>query len=172
MSMYTLFSHPVTVFLTSFIFFASWITKMGQKVVFLGMGGTIAGKARHPGDNVGYTAGQVDVADLLLAIPALTGILDGREMVVEQVAQMDSKDMDCNTPCPHSKTSPASPFRTDDPKQAHSAFAHPVAMKTCVLFFTVACAAFFASEADSQTFLPLPLAESVRIGSLEIPTKN
>lgn len=97
MSMHTLFSHPVTVFLTSFIFFASWITKMGQKVVFLGMGGTIAGMARHPGDNVGYTAGQVDVADLLLAIPALTGILDGREMVVEQVAQMDSKDMDCNT---------------------------------------------------------------------------
>ena len=45
-------------------------------------------------------------------------------------------------------------------------------MKTCVLFFTVACATFVASAADSQTFPPLPLAESARIGSLEISTKN
>jgi L-asparaginase len=92
--MYTLFSHPVTVFLTSFIFFASWIQKMSQKVVFLGMGGTIAGRASRPGDNVGYKAGQVGVADLLQCIPALQDILGKRTFASEQVAQLDSKDMD------------------------------------------------------------------------------
>ncbi|SFP42683.1 asparaginase [Variovorax sp. 770b2] len=60
-----------------------------RRVVVLGTGGTIAGKASSSGDNIGYTAGQVDVADLLGGIEAPGGI----ELIAEQVAQVDSKDM-------------------------------------------------------------------------------
>lgn len=59
------------------------------KIVVLGTGGTIAGTAASPGDNVGYTAAQLGVAQLLAAIPAL----QGRPLHTEQVAQLDSKDM-------------------------------------------------------------------------------
>lgn len=57
--------------------------------VILGTGGTIAGRASKPGDNVGYVAGQVTAQDLIAAVPALSGI----PLEVEQVAQIDSKDM-------------------------------------------------------------------------------
>lgn len=67
---------------------------MLNKVVFLGMGGTIAGTAAHAADNVGYRAAQVGVATLLDAIPALSQVLDGRGCISEQVAQVDSKDLD------------------------------------------------------------------------------
>jgi L-asparaginase len=60
-----------------------------RRVVVLGTGGTIAGKASSSGDNIGYTAGQVDVADLLGGIEAPEGIA----LIAEQVAQVDSKDM-------------------------------------------------------------------------------
>ncbi|SFP78345.1 L-asparaginase [Variovorax sp. OK605] len=60
-----------------------------RRVVVLGTGGTIAGKAASSGDNIGYTAGQVDVADLLGGIDAPAGVT----LVAEQVAQVDSKDM-------------------------------------------------------------------------------
>lgn len=63
------------------------------KVVVLGTGGTIAGTASTAGDNVGYTAAQVTVRDLLAAIPGLPRALGGRQLVTEQVAQVDSKDM-------------------------------------------------------------------------------
>ena len=66
---------------------------MHKKVVVLGMGGTIAGRSSQAGDNVGYKAGEVGVADLLAAIPALSGILGTVQLVAEQVAQIDSKDM-------------------------------------------------------------------------------
>jgi L-asparaginase len=59
-------------------------------IVILGTGGTIAGKAARANDNVGYVAGQVTVADLLHAVPSLAG----RALEAEQVAQLDSKDMD------------------------------------------------------------------------------
>ncbi|MDB5850529.1 MAG: L-asparaginase [Rhodoferax sp.] len=62
------------------------------KVVVLGTGGTIAGTAATQGDNIGYTAAQVGVAQLLEAIPALQQL--GFAVVTEQVAQVDSKDMD------------------------------------------------------------------------------
>jgi L-asparaginase len=55
-------------------------------VVILATGGTIAGS----GDDVGYTAGQVGVAQLVSAVPALAA----RALEYEQVAQLDSKDMD------------------------------------------------------------------------------
>jgi L-asparaginase len=60
-----------------------------RRVVVLGTGGTIAGRAASSGDNIGYTAGQVGVADLLGGIEAPEGVT----LVTEQVAQVDSKDM-------------------------------------------------------------------------------
>lgn len=59
------------------------------RFVVLGMGGTIAGRARQAGDNVGYEAGQVRVEDLAAGLPALAGL----DIRFEQVAQIDSKDM-------------------------------------------------------------------------------
>lgn len=64
-----------------------------KKVVVLGTGGTIAGKASHASDNIGYTAAQVGVAELLAHVPGMAGVLAGRRLVSEQVAQVDSKDM-------------------------------------------------------------------------------
>lgn len=59
-------------------------------IVVLGTGGTIAGTAAEAGDNIGYTAAQLGVAQLLKAVPALAGV----PLEAEQVAQVDSKDMD------------------------------------------------------------------------------
>lgn len=61
-----------------------------RRVVVLGTGGTIAGRAASAGDNIGYTAGEVCIADLLSGVDAPAGIA----LVAEQVAQIDSKDMD------------------------------------------------------------------------------
>ncbi|RST45757.1 asparaginase [Variovorax sp. DXTD-1] len=61
-----------------------------RRIVVLGTGGTIAGRAASGGDNIGYTAGQVSVADLLGGIEAPEGL----ELAAEQVAQLDSKDME------------------------------------------------------------------------------
>jgi len=58
-------------------------------VVVIGTGGTIAGTAADTNDNVGYTAGQIGVAQLLQAVPALQGL----PLEAEQLAQVDSKDM-------------------------------------------------------------------------------
>jgi L-asparaginase len=65
----------------------------GRRVVVLGTGGTIAGKAASISDNVGYTAGQVAVADLIGGMPGLSRGGDGVVVEAEQVAQLDSKDM-------------------------------------------------------------------------------
>lgn len=67
---------------------------MTKKVVFLGMGGTIGGLATSAQDNVGYTAAQVEIDALLGAIPALESALHGHRLWHEQVAQLDSKDLD------------------------------------------------------------------------------
>ncbi|MGH6627499.1 MAG: asparaginase [Burkholderiaceae bacterium] len=61
----------------------------GNKVVILGTGGTIAGRAASAADNIGYTAAQVGVEQLLSAIPGLAG----QGLIAEQVAQVDSKDI-------------------------------------------------------------------------------
>lgn len=61
----------------------------GRRVIVLGTGGTISGRASAASDNIGYTAGEVGVADLLQGIDAPLGIA----LVTEQVAQVDSKDM-------------------------------------------------------------------------------
>jgi L-asparaginase len=61
-----------------------------QQIVILGTGGTIAGLSASATDNIGYTAGQVGVDQLVAAIPSLT---DSGPVLTEQVAQVDSKDM-------------------------------------------------------------------------------
>lgn len=57
------------------------------------MGGTIAGTAGSATDNVGYQAAQLGVEQLLSALPTLRTTLADHVPVVEQVAQVDSKDM-------------------------------------------------------------------------------
>ena len=69
------------------------LSKIDKKIAVLGTGGTIAGTAASAGDNIGYTAAQVGVAQLLAAIPALAQL--PCTLVTEQVAQVDSKDMGC-----------------------------------------------------------------------------
>jgi L-asparaginase len=66
---------------------------MASKVVILGTGGTIAGTAASATDAVGYSAAQLGVAQLVAAVPALAGV----DLECEQVAQLDSKDMDAAT---------------------------------------------------------------------------
>jgi L-asparaginase len=61
-----------------------------RRVIVVGTGGTIAGRAGAPSDNIGYTAGEVDVSDLLLGIDAP----DESSLFAEQIAQIDSKDME------------------------------------------------------------------------------
>jgi L-asparaginase len=61
-----------------------------RKIVVLGTGGTIAGRAASAADNVGYRAAQLGVEQLLQGLPGLAGV----QLQSEQVAQVDSKDMD------------------------------------------------------------------------------
>jgi L-asparaginase len=65
-----------------------------RRIVVLGTGGTIAGRGASAADNVGYRAGQVPVADLLRGLAG-----PGLRIESEQVAQIDSKDMDFGTWC-------------------------------------------------------------------------
>ena len=60
----------------------------GKKIVVLGTGGTIAGTLSGPAG--GYVAAQKAVAALLAGLPLPAAV----ELVSEQVAQVDSKDMD------------------------------------------------------------------------------
>ena len=65
-----------------------------KKIVILGTGGTIAGTSDDPLDHTGYSSAQVGIRDLLAAIPCLTDADgSGERYLVEQVAQLDSKDM-------------------------------------------------------------------------------
>ena len=67
--------------------------QISKKIVVLGTGGTIAGTALSASDNIGYTAAQVGVAQLLDGVPGLSAVLQGHVLSTEQVAQVDSKDM-------------------------------------------------------------------------------
>jgi L-asparaginase len=62
---------------------------MTQQVVVIGTGGTIAGTAASAADHTGYTAAQIGAAQLVAAVPTLRG----RALEVQQIAQVDSKDM-------------------------------------------------------------------------------
>jgi L-asparaginase len=66
-----------------------------RTIVVLGTCGTIAGRAASAQDNLGYRAAELGVADLLAAIPAIADI----DLQAEQVAQVDSKDMDFGIWC-------------------------------------------------------------------------
>lgn len=60
-----------------------------RRVVVLGTGGTISGRAGAATDNIGYAAGEVAVSQLLEGIAAPAGM----SLLAEQVCQLDSKDM-------------------------------------------------------------------------------
>jgi L-asparaginase len=62
-------------------------------VVVLGTGGTIAGTAARADDTLNYRSAQLGVAQLVAAVPPLAGL----PLQAEQVAQLDSKDMDAAT---------------------------------------------------------------------------
>ena len=62
---------------------------MHKKIVILGTGGTIAGTAQNESDHLGYVPAQVGIGELIEAIPALRAA----SPLVEQLAQIDSKDM-------------------------------------------------------------------------------
>lgn len=64
--------------------------KATLRTVIVGTGGTIAGRAQRAGDNVGYVAGEVAVEDLVARVPPLAQL----PLEVEQLAQVDSKDID------------------------------------------------------------------------------
>jgi len=66
---------------------------MQSKIVILGTGGTIAGTSASATDTVGYTSAQLGVAQLVAAVPPLAAL----DIECEQVAQLDSKDMDFAT---------------------------------------------------------------------------
>ena len=68
----------------------------GKTIVILGTGGTIAGVADQAGANVGYRPAQLGVAQLLQAVPDLERVAKA-PLQAEQVAQLDSKDMDHTT---------------------------------------------------------------------------
>jgi L-asparaginase len=61
-----------------------------KRIVVLGTGGTIAGRGASPQDNIAYRAGDIAVSELLAGLPVPADI----EVQAEQVAQIDSKDMD------------------------------------------------------------------------------
>lgn len=73
-------------------FFVNNLESADATVVVLGTGGTIAGTAASAQDVLGYTAGQVGVAALLNGVAGLHSLDCGVE--AEQIAQVDSKDMD------------------------------------------------------------------------------
>jgi L-asparaginase len=71
------------------LYFYPDFKQMTSKVVVLGTGGTIAGTGAA-GQSLGYSAGQLSVQALMDAVPALRSV----PIEAEQVAQLDSKDMD------------------------------------------------------------------------------
>jgi L-asparaginase len=71
--------------------------QINKKIAILGTGGTIAGTAASSADHTGYTAAQIGVAQLFEGIEGLSEALQSSGLEVEQVAQIDSKDMDFAT---------------------------------------------------------------------------
>lgn len=69
-------------------------TEKATQWVVLGTGGTIAGTATSASDHTGYSAAQLGVQALLTSVPGLVDLLQGDTLICEQVAQIDSKDMD------------------------------------------------------------------------------
>jgi len=72
-----------------------------QKIVVLGTGGTIAGESSSASEGLSYKAAQRGIDDLLRSVAeigqGLPSALQGCQFESEQVAQLDSKDMDFGT---------------------------------------------------------------------------
>ena len=68
-------------------------TKNIHRLVVLGTGGTIAGKAQDSADNVSYQPAQLGIDQLIGGLPGLQARLGSHQLQCEQVAQVDSKDM-------------------------------------------------------------------------------
>ncbi|MDQ6638963.1 MAG: asparaginase [Pseudomonadota bacterium] len=64
-----------------------------RTLVVLGTGGTIAGRAESPDDHVAYRSASLPIAALVASL----GVPAGLVVESEQVAQLDSKDMDFAT---------------------------------------------------------------------------
>ena len=62
-------------------------------IVLLGTGGTIAGRSASSADHTGYRAGELQVEELLQGVTRPAGC----RLEFEQIAQLDSKDMDFAT---------------------------------------------------------------------------
>jgi len=69
-------------------------TNSSRKIVVLGTGGTIAGQSALVNDNISYDAAQIDIEALVRNIQGLKSHVEGFKLTFEQVAQVDSKDMD------------------------------------------------------------------------------
>ena len=61
-----------------------------KKIVILGTGGTIAGRSADASDHIAYVAAELGVGAL---VDGVAGAASGYELLAEQVAQVDSKDM-------------------------------------------------------------------------------
>lgn len=68
--------------------------KKMRRWVVLATGGTMAGTSTDPGDHTNYVAAQLGVGVLLDAVPGLQEVMPKDRLICEQVAQLDSKDMD------------------------------------------------------------------------------
>jgi L-asparaginase len=71
------------------VFSSNQRVDQGLLTVVLGTGGTIAGRSSRSDDHVGYVAGEIALVDLVANVPGLQGL----PLEMEQVAQIDSKDM-------------------------------------------------------------------------------
>jgi len=61
-----------------------------RNVVILGTGGTIAGRSASAIDNIGYTAAEVEIGQLVAKNLAIAA---SGPVITEQISQIDSKDM-------------------------------------------------------------------------------
>ncbi len=72
-----------------------------QKIVVLGTGGTIAGESSSENEGLSYKAAQRSIDDLLQAVAGVSAglpdVLQNFQFESEQVAQLDSKDMNFAT---------------------------------------------------------------------------
>lgn len=69
------------------------VRKWEEKIVVLGTGGTIAGVAWAGAGSLDYRAAQWGIEQLLATVPGLRETA-GCSVQSEQIAQLDSKDMD------------------------------------------------------------------------------
>ena len=145
---------------------------MMEQIIVLGTGGTIAGTASSALDNTGYTAAQISIASLLENVPGMQAALGGAQLLSEQVAQLDSKDMDFSTMlllaqrCAHHLAQPQVKgiviTHGTDTLEETAYFLHrviPSGLQTKPIVLTCAMRPATSSEADG----PRNLCDAVRV---------